>query len=202
MNYPTVQFERFSPPCQGGVAAASIKSCEATATPQTGAQRERDSAKHKEWSITRYLSERIPKHSSRLTTPSAPLRNGTILLMARPPLLGKEGNMPARNSFTPSQPWVNVSRDEPALKGRQNPLRRLRPGLIPGRRFAADFYRLTRPSDSPGLYPGKTWLASRPRWLPTSSPSTSRKSVVTARSALVELFRLQTRPAPVNFPAT
>jgi hypothetical protein len=42
----------FSPPCKGGVAAASIKSREATAPPQTGAQRERDSAKHKEWSLT------------------------------------------------------------------------------------------------------------------------------------------------------
>jgi hypothetical protein len=29
-----------------------------------------------------------------LTTPSAPIRNGSILLMARPPLLFKEGNMP------------------------------------------------------------------------------------------------------------
>src|SRR6267142_5791171 len=86
MNYG----QAYSPPCQGGVAAASIKSCEATATPQTG------------WSITRYLSERIPKHSSRLTTPSAPLRNGTILLMARPPLLGKEGNALDSNSFTAS----------------------------------------------------------------------------------------------------
>jgi len=28
---------------------------------QTGAQRERDSAKHKEWSLTSRVSERIPK---------------------------------------------------------------------------------------------------------------------------------------------
>ena len=26
------------------------------------------------------------------------------------------------NSFTRSQPWVNVCHDEPALKGRQNPI--------------------------------------------------------------------------------
>jgi len=30
--------------------------------PQTGAQRERDSAKHKEWSTTRHVEERIAKH--------------------------------------------------------------------------------------------------------------------------------------------
>jgi len=36
---------------------------EATEAPQTGAQRERDSAKHKEWSTTRHVEERIAKHS-------------------------------------------------------------------------------------------------------------------------------------------
>src|ERR1700757_2635160 len=35
-----------------------------------------------------------------LTTPAAPFRNGSILLMARPPLLFKEGNM-ARFQFIP-----------------------------------------------------------------------------------------------------
>ena len=34
-----------------------------------------------------------------LTTPSAPLRNGTILLVAQPPLLGKEGNVALLRRF-------------------------------------------------------------------------------------------------------
>src|SRR6266850_6988808 len=93
MNLAGVFSLSFSPPCQGGVAAASIKSREATEAPQTGAERERDSAKHKEWSITRHFSERIPKQSLRLTTPSAPFSEGDYFLMARPPLLGKEGNV-------------------------------------------------------------------------------------------------------------
>jgi len=84
------------------VAAASIKRREATEAPQPGAQRERDSAKHKEWSITRHLSKRIPKHSLRVTTPSAPLRNGIIFFMARPSLLGKEGKVFPHNSFKAS----------------------------------------------------------------------------------------------------
>src|SRR5438105_1856495 len=69
-----------SPPCKGGVAAASIKSREATEAPQTG------------WSVRRNVSECIFKTFAELTTPSAPFRNGIIFLVARPPLLQKEGN--------------------------------------------------------------------------------------------------------------
>src|SRR5947207_2946198 len=50
------------------------------------------------------VSKRIPKRHSRATTPSAPVRNGTIFLMARP-LLCKalQGGEYARlNSFTAS----------------------------------------------------------------------------------------------------
>ena len=72
-----------SPPCKGGVAAASIKSREATEAPQTG------------WSVRRNVSECIFKTSAELTTPAASLRNGSFLLMSRPPLLFKEGNLRA-----------------------------------------------------------------------------------------------------------
>src|SRR5207247_3672609 len=41
-----------------------------------------------------------PENFAELTTPSAPFRNGTILLMARPPLLCEEGNTLDSNSFT------------------------------------------------------------------------------------------------------
>src|SRR6266850_2853905 len=84
---------------------ASIESTsrEATAAPQTGAQRERGSAKHKEWSLTRHLSERISKHSLRLTTPSAPFSERDHFLMARPPLLGKEGKTRSLKSTAASR---------------------------------------------------------------------------------------------------
>jgi hypothetical protein len=64
------------------------KSCEATEAPQTG------------WSVRRNCSGL--NNSAELTTPAAPFRKGSISLMARPPLLFKEGNMPDSNSFTPS----------------------------------------------------------------------------------------------------
>src|SRR5690242_11354590 len=48
------------------------------------------------------VSKCIAKRDPRATTPSAPFRNGTIFLMARPPLLRKEGKTHANNSFTRS----------------------------------------------------------------------------------------------------
>src|SRR5437773_8509611 len=73
------------PPLQGGVAAASIKSREATEEPQTG------------WSLTRHVSQ---THSEASLVSDHPVRaffrNGSILLMARPPLLCKEGNAPTQ----------------------------------------------------------------------------------------------------------
>src|SRR5437016_38213 len=75
-----------SPPYKGGVAAASIKSREATEEPQTG------------WSLTRHVSQ---THSEASLVSDHPVRaffrNGSILLMARPPLLCKEGNAPTPN---------------------------------------------------------------------------------------------------------
>ena len=69
-----------------GVAAASIKSREATEEPQTG------------WSLTRHVSQ---THSEASLVSDHPVRaffrNGSILLMARPPLLCKEGNAPTPN---------------------------------------------------------------------------------------------------------
>ena len=45
------------------------------------------------WSVTSYVKECVLKHGARATTPSAPLRwLRSILLMAQPPLLHKEGN--------------------------------------------------------------------------------------------------------------
>src|SRR6266850_447330 len=86
-----------SPPRRGGVAARSIRSREATLFRADGV-----------------VSSAPLRHSAGLTTPSAPLleaarcracasRKGgfaIFLLMSRPPLLCKEGNMPACNSFT------------------------------------------------------------------------------------------------------
>src|SRR2546430_14149544 len=74
-----------SPPYKG-VAAASIKSREATEEPQTG------------WSLRRHVSQ---THSEASLVSDHPVRaffrNGSILLMARPPLLSKEGNAPTPN---------------------------------------------------------------------------------------------------------
>src|SRR5437773_7873143 len=68
------------PPLQGGVAAASIKSREATEEPQTG------------WSLTRHVSQ---THSEASLVSDHPVRaffrNGSVLLMARPPLLLQGG---------------------------------------------------------------------------------------------------------------
>jgi len=68
------------------VAAASIKSREATEEPQTG------------WSLTRHVAQ---THSEASLVSDHPVRaffrNGSILLMARPPLLCKEGNAPTPN---------------------------------------------------------------------------------------------------------
>src|SRR5947209_18441234 len=40
------------------------------------------------------VSKRTAKRDSRATTPSAPFRNGTIFLLARPPLLTRRGIRP------------------------------------------------------------------------------------------------------------
>src|SRR2546425_13075039 len=40
------------------------------------------------------VSKRTAKRDSRATTPSAPFRNGTIFLLARPPLLTRRGMRP------------------------------------------------------------------------------------------------------------
>src|SRR5207253_5903427 len=68
-----------SPPCKGGVAAALIKSREATEAPQTG------------WSLTRNVSKRVAKRDSRATTPSAPFRNGTIFWWRGHPSFTRRG---------------------------------------------------------------------------------------------------------------
>src|SRR6266446_7983166 len=56
---------------------------------------------------TQTFQKCIPKRHPRATTPSAPFRNGTMFLMARPPLLCKEGNMPL-SSFTASLPPLQI----------------------------------------------------------------------------------------------
>ena len=68
------------------INAARYRAC-ASRAPQTGAKRERDSAKHKKWSAFR-------KVSSCVTTPAAPSKGGfaASLLMSRPPLLFEEGS--------------------------------------------------------------------------------------------------------------
>src|SRR5437660_11724233 len=69
-----------SPPYKG-VAAASIKSREATEEPQTG------------WSLTRHVSQ---THSEASLVSDHPVRaffrNGSILLMPRPPRRCQQGN--------------------------------------------------------------------------------------------------------------
>src|SRR6267143_6346309 len=86
MNYR----QAYSPPCQGGVAAPSTKWSRSEEA-RTG------------WSITSYVSQCVLQRVVWLTTPSAALRwLRDFLLMPQPPLLGKEGNMPARNSFAAS----------------------------------------------------------------------------------------------------
>src|SRR6266850_8238859 len=110
MNYG----QAYSPPCQGGVAAPSTKWSRSEEA-RTGAQRERDSAKHKEWSITSYVSQWVLQRVVWLTTiyvsrcrahvarPSAALRwLRVFLLMPRPPL-GKEGKRHACLTAFPFQ---------------------------------------------------------------------------------------------------
>src|SRR5437879_12207403 len=79
----SVSMRAHSPPLQGGVAAASIKSREATEEPQTG------------WSLTRHVSQ---THSEASLVSDHPVRaffrNGSIFLMARPPLLCQDGKVP------------------------------------------------------------------------------------------------------------
>jgi len=73
MNYG----QAHSPPCKGGVAAALIKVAKPPNRRRRGGQ----------------FGEMFrPEDFAELTTPSAPLWNGTIFSMARPPLLCKEGN--------------------------------------------------------------------------------------------------------------
>src|SRR5215813_4651168 len=70
-----------SPPCKGGVAGAVIISREASEAPQTG------------WSLTRNLTCKRPPRPRLIGT-------GPIFLMARPPLLCKEGNVLACSSLS------------------------------------------------------------------------------------------------------
>src|SRR5882724_13340389 len=75
-----LQVRRHSPPYEGGVAVPSRK-------------RTRSEMARTGWSLTSYVAECVLKHGARATTPSAPLRwLRSILLMAQPPLLHKEGN--------------------------------------------------------------------------------------------------------------
>jgi len=78
----------YSPPRRGGVAAASTKSREATEGAADGV-------------VSSAKSSGLNSFAE-LTTPAAPFRNGSILFMARPPLLCEEGNrLREFNSFTP-----------------------------------------------------------------------------------------------------
>ncbi len=75
-----LQVRRHSPPYEGGVAVPSRK-------------KTRSEMARPGWSLTSYVKECVLKHGARATTPSAPLRwLRSILLMAQPPLLHKEGN--------------------------------------------------------------------------------------------------------------
>jgi len=65
------------------VAAASLKSREATEAPQTG------------WSLTRKCFKTHSETSLASDHPVRAFSERDHFLMARPPLLGKEGNMPA-----------------------------------------------------------------------------------------------------------
>src|SRR6266403_5973031 len=86
-----------SPPCKGGVAAASIKSREATEAPQTagGARASPTGRSHQQkLSLTRKC---FKTYSETSLASDHPVRAGSErdhFLMARPPLLCKEGNMP------------------------------------------------------------------------------------------------------------
>src|SRR6266571_9338463 len=75
------EMQAHSPPCEGGVAAASIKSREATEAPQTG------------WSLTRNVSKRIFETSLVSDHPVRAVSEWDHFLMARTPLLHKEGKM-------------------------------------------------------------------------------------------------------------
>src|SRR5437588_9774087 len=90
MNSRIVQSGRIPPPCKGGEAAASIKSCEATEAPQTG------------WSLTGKCSKTHSETSFASDHPVRAFSERDHFLTARPPLLCKEGNMPDSNSFTRS----------------------------------------------------------------------------------------------------
>src|SRR6266403_2056904 len=85
-----------SPPCKGGVAAASIKSREATEAPQTagGARASPTGRSHQhKLSLTRKC---FKTHSETSLASDHPVRAGSErdhFLMARPPLLCKEGNI-------------------------------------------------------------------------------------------------------------
>src|SRR2546425_1005184 len=75
-----LQVRRHSPPYEGGVAVPSRKK---TRSEMAGPG----------WPLTSYVKECVLKHGARATPPSAPLRwLRSILLMAQPPLLHKEGN--------------------------------------------------------------------------------------------------------------
>src|SRR5215471_3690700 len=80
-----------SPPDTGGVAAPSIKRCEATAAAQTG------------WlGLTKCLGMRSSGEVPLPTTPSAPLKEASRLLLdvaSTPPISGGEWRRP--DSFTP-----------------------------------------------------------------------------------------------------
>jgi hypothetical protein len=69
---------------QGGVDARSMKSREAILARAAG--------------VAIKESRSAPYLLNLLTTPPAPLRNGTISVMAQAPLLGKEGNVACINS--------------------------------------------------------------------------------------------------------
>src|SRR5688572_467266 len=77
----------FSPPLRG-VAARSIEYCEATLARADG--------------VVLGVADNVATPS---TTPSAPLRNGAILLMSQPPLLGEEGK-----GRQPQPVWLRLRR--------------------------------------------------------------------------------------------
>src|SRR6058998_2567648 len=81
----------YSPPCKGGVAAASTKSCEATESAADGV------VAHANTSNKHSL-----KYCLRATTPAAPFRNGSIFIYgaSTPPLRG--GEQSARFQFVHS----------------------------------------------------------------------------------------------------
>ena len=68
----------YSPPCKGGVAAASTKSCEATESAADGV-------------VSSAKSSGLNSFAE-LTTPAAPFRNGSIFIYgaSTPPLRGGE----------------------------------------------------------------------------------------------------------------